>query len=449
MTCLCVDDLRPASFRGVGFWVSQDKESYGRRIVTHEYPMRDKPYNEDLGEKAQKISVTAYLFGDDWISQKEAIVQACRARGPAMLQLPTESPKMVVCNTLSVSRTKDECGFYSLSMEFTVEQPGGAPFLSGVAELQIGAVFDAAVSVLTRLFDRKYEGENALEYVFDNATARLSRFTEDVIASVEGNPSTDPELSTDIIQAAITLYQNAETVVQPDPTSPSALDLVKATTQYGAMYSPMQDTSSTAVVENAMLALETPAAAVVPVVASIIRNMAKTMLVDDVIDTMTYYSSWSVAETKLPPTVGVTQPRTIGPSEHADIENGAVFCGVVRAFALMKLAQAISVKGFRSRQEAMTARANIVELFNMQIAQFDEDEIVNLMLAARDIAVQAVSHAMASLVAVLTINAPLSKPSLYWANRLYGDAYRAEELADRNHVKSPGFMPINFEALAR
>jgi hypothetical protein len=113
MTCICIDDLRPASFRGVEFFVTSDKGEYGRRDVIHEYPMRDDPYIEDMGKKATKFHVSGYLFGDDWVAQKDALVAACTARGPAILQLPTEAPVMVACPSLSVSRSKDECGFYS------------------------------------------------------------------------------------------------------------------------------------------------------------------------------------------------------------------------------------------------------------------------------------------------------------------------------------------------
>jgi hypothetical protein len=50
------------------------------------------------------------------------------------------------------------------------------------------------------------------------------------------------------------------------------------------------------------------------------------------------------------------------------------------------------------------------------------------MLSARDYAVQADHATMATLVPVLTINAPMSKPSLYWASRLYGDATELKSL---------------------
>ena len=47
------EDLRPASFRGVPFLVDESHVVIGRRVVLHEYPLRDKPYAEDLGKNRE------------------------------------------------------------------------------------------------------------------------------------------------------------------------------------------------------------------------------------------------------------------------------------------------------------------------------------------------------------------------------------------------------------
>nr|MDM8590005.1 DNA circularization N-terminal domain-containing protein [Escherichia coli] len=44
------DRLQDASFRGVPFKVEEESTGTGRRVETHEYPNRDKPYTEDLGK---------------------------------------------------------------------------------------------------------------------------------------------------------------------------------------------------------------------------------------------------------------------------------------------------------------------------------------------------------------------------------------------------------------
>lgn len=40
------DRLQDASFRGVPFKVEEESAGTGRRVETHEYPNRDKPYNK-------------------------------------------------------------------------------------------------------------------------------------------------------------------------------------------------------------------------------------------------------------------------------------------------------------------------------------------------------------------------------------------------------------------
>jgi prophage DNA circulation protein len=455
MTCLCIDELRPASFRGAAFFVANDTGEYGRRDIVHEYPMRDDAYIEDMGQKATKFSVQGYLAGDDWIAQKNALVAACTARGPGMLQLPTESPQLVACLTLHVSRSKDECGFYSVKLECVAAKN----FTSGTAlsgavgafESQIGAVFNSAIPALTSFFDANYVSTNVQQYVIDNQMQRVIGFASAAIDLVESSPTVNADLSTDAVQAAISIFQNADDYVQPgtDGSIYLAQQPIVAQT-VGAV---ANDVGVKTVSETGVT-VTSAASAIVPMVAYVVNTLGNSMSADDAVNALTTLSSFSVnevtlAKLKTEVTANLTIPSTVSVSDTSDAANSGAFCGMVRSFALMKLAQAITAKTFLTRGEAIQARANVVELFNDQIAQFEEDEIVNIMLSARDLCVTAISQKMVSIVPILNITAAATKPSLYWASRLYDDANRAEELSDRNGVVNPGFMPRNFEALAR
>lgn len=454
MSCICIDELRPASFRGAAFFVATDKGEYGRRDIIHEYPMRDDPYIEDMGQKATKYSVSGYLAGDDWIAQKNALVAACTARGPALLQLPTESPVMVACLTLSVSRSKDECGFYTCSMEFVVAKNFGVPAAAvGALESLVGAVFNSAVPALTQFFDTNYVANDVLQYVTDNQITRISTFAGDIITAAESSPSTDMDTSTNVVQSAIGIFQNATTYAQPG--SDSALYLAQQPIPAQTIGKVATDTG-VAAVSSSGITVTSGAAAIVPMIAYTINTLGNSLSPDDAIDTLTNFATWSVNEISLDELQAKINASPITPdsalisnSDASDAVNSTVFCGMVRCFALMKLAQAITAKTFATRADAIQSRANVVELFNEQIEMFQEDTIVNILLTARDYAVRSITQKMATLVPVLEINASISKPSLYWAGRLYQDVYRAEELADRNNVVSPAFMPVNFEALAR
>lgn len=453
MSCICIDDLRPASFRGAAFFVATDKGEYGRRDVVHEYPNRDDPYVEDLGQKATRFSVSGYLAGDNWKAQKDALVAACTARGPAILQLPTESPTMVACLTLSVSRSKDECGFYGVQMEFVKSKNFSAPIAVGVLETVIGGIFNAAIPALTTFFDANVTTANVLSYVGANQLNRIATFASDIISAAESAPAVLADLSTDVVQTAISIYQNAEAYAEPG--TDKSVYLAQQPLAAAVIGKVATDTGVTQIGTTGVT-VTSGAAAVVPMVAYAINSLGNSQSPDDAVNTLTALASWSVDEVSLSDLQSQANVFSGGPtanqvskSDKVDATNAAVFCGTVRSFALMKLAQAITAKTFRTRAEAIQARANVVELFDAQIAMFDEDEIVNVMLSARDAAVRSITERMATIVPILTINAPMSKPSLYWAARLYDDAARAEELSDRNDVVNPAFMPSSFEALAR
>lgn len=80
--------LQPASFRGVPFKVEDDEGSFGRRVQVHEYPNRDKPYTEDLGRATRRITINAYLIGDDYPDQRDKLIVAVETAGAATLVHP-------------------------------------------------------------------------------------------------------------------------------------------------------------------------------------------------------------------------------------------------------------------------------------------------------------------------------------------------------------------------
>ena len=83
-----LDNLRPASFRGIAFLVPSDESSFGRRIETHAYPKRDDPYHEDLGQAPDSFTIEAVVSGDDFIARALALEEAIKASGHGQLVHP-------------------------------------------------------------------------------------------------------------------------------------------------------------------------------------------------------------------------------------------------------------------------------------------------------------------------------------------------------------------------
>jgi prophage DNA circulation protein len=435
MSFCITNQLQEASFRGVSFWVRTDKENYGRRIITHEYPMRDEHTNEDLGEKAQTFHVTGYVFGDDAQSQKEAVVSACRRRGPALLQLPAKNAFMAVCNTCSVSRSKDEIGAFELNFEFTAEpMSGGAPTPAPVfAGLISSVATDVLIGALTNVFAATYQPSNVLQYVTTNAQMRVIGFADRVLALMADAPAAvSQDAATEAITAAIGMAQNAAVIAQPSPNA-------------------------------------SPPEAVVNTIAEVISNISNALAPDAAMIVFENLATYAVAEAVGPsgaarygahgllPSVGIsgsfvsigdeTFLPTPAPSELADGANAAAFNGAVRSLALVAFAKAVASTKFASRRDALRVRANLVELFDQQLQRTLDETVIGALLDARDYAVKALTQSITSIIPVVTVSATRSMPSIYWAYRLYKDATRATELADRNRVPTPAYMPQEFEAL--
>lgn len=123
--------LLPASFRGVEFHVEQGGVGGGRRTAVHEYPKRNTPYSEDMGRRAQRWSIQAYLIvspdNPDYVPARDDLMNALDADGPGILVHPTirqGAAVVVMCEHWSITETREKGGFVLFEMDF-VER--GAP----------------------------------------------------------------------------------------------------------------------------------------------------------------------------------------------------------------------------------------------------------------------------------------------------------------------------------
>jgi prophage DNA circulation protein len=71
------ENMRPASFRGAGFFIEATDGDVGRRLAIHEYPLQDLPYGEDLGRKARVFKLTGQVIGPDYMAKRDALLAAC------------------------------------------------------------------------------------------------------------------------------------------------------------------------------------------------------------------------------------------------------------------------------------------------------------------------------------------------------------------------------------
>eukprot|EP01037_Dinobryon_pediforme_P022826 gene22826-24105_t len=126
--------LVPASFRGAQFHVEQGSKSSGRRNVVHEYPKRDDPYTEDMGRRAKKFQIAAYVIGESYTDDRDALIDACEVEGSGTLVHPTMGMLEVICDSYSCQESRQEGGMARFEMNFV--EAGTTPFTAATMGTQ-------------------------------------------------------------------------------------------------------------------------------------------------------------------------------------------------------------------------------------------------------------------------------------------------------------------------
>ncbi|WP_339454037.1 DNA circularization protein [Pseudomonas sp. EA_5y_Pfl2_R50] len=127
------DRLLPASFRGVGFWIDQTKTPVGRKGQLHEYPQRDLPFFEDLGQQAKTHDITAFIIGADCLEQRDKLLKALE-QGSGELVHPWLGRLQVKVGECDMTHTRQDGGLVTFSLKFYPDRP--LPFPTATVSTQ-------------------------------------------------------------------------------------------------------------------------------------------------------------------------------------------------------------------------------------------------------------------------------------------------------------------------
>ena len=112
------DQLHAASFRGIPFEVESTGGTFGRRGPLHEYPLRDKPYKQDMGRAARHLTIDAFVLGDDYLARRDDLIEALETAGSGLLVHPSMGPMTVFAEPAEVVETKEEGGMARIRFSF-------------------------------------------------------------------------------------------------------------------------------------------------------------------------------------------------------------------------------------------------------------------------------------------------------------------------------------------
>jgi prophage DNA circulation protein len=226
--------LRPAFFAGIGFFVKVMKAQGGQRLVLHEIPQANADL-EPLGPLPKKFTVTAYVLGDDWLLQREALLAVLdKSTTTQTLVLPTKGPLQVMVGAYSYQDDEQIGAYGAVDVEFVVNNGATAPaaasdtastLLNAISSLQ-----DQIINAYLTLMGPISEVSAVALYVATMAESAAAAFLELPVALISGVSAlfaatpTDPvATATAVTTAFLDASDNGVELLNPAVTATSAV----------------------------------------------------------------------------------------------------------------------------------------------------------------------------------------------------------------------------------
>ncbi|MSU98472.1 hypothetical protein EB795_31910 [Pseudomonas mandelii] len=397
------DELQPASFRGVPFWVDTDNMPVGRRTQLHEYPQRNKPKVEDLGERTRIIQQNGFVIGDDCFFQRDNLLHALNAPGPGILVHPWFGQMTVTATDCSVSHARLDGGMVVFSLTFVEAgdkgYPAGVPNTARQLEDENESLLDSVI--------RRYKAAMAL----------VNKAKMSIVALQNGLAGVQMAIQREISQITglVGSVASLADMVMNFPDSLSSM--LRA--QFSSMdadferFSTSKREASSKVESAQAIAVLPPASGGVATVAAVqaTRDLVREVLI---VYAVRVVSSMPIV---LPPAalpgVPTVAQQTAAPIQRAEVPTAAEVLAL-RDVLVAVLWEAALVAPFEHFEQLQRVRKLVKE---------------HLTEVAR------------ASVRMVAVTPKQSLPAVVLAYQRFGDATRADEIVTRNGVAHPGFLP--------
>ena len=389
--------LRPASFRGIRFYVESADLSAERRVQTHEFPYQDAPAHEDLGARPDEISLEAYVLGDDYLDILDNLEAALRRVGPGELVHPTSGSIRVVVKRFTLRHDTRDANLARIQIEAQKTRP------TEIRERRTTSRGERQASM--QLASQEVEAIAAQEFEVRLQTGG-PEFTRTPVAATVG------ALGTELTQlglaggASVTPTYLAEVQAMAD----GVLDSIENPTGLA--------TEVQGLIERISGAYESRLAA---------------------------FEAYGVLGT-------VKAPVVRGGSSQAAVgrENAQATETLIQSTALARQALELGDIPWLSREAALEARDRVILAIDRASLVASDQVYLELRKLAATVT-NAVPGPEGEIPSLEPVQLGESVPALVLSQRLYGTSAREQEIVDRNSVRHPGFVPAGrvLEVVAR
>ena len=414
---------RKGSFRGAEFCWKHNDVLVGRKTARHDYPQRDEAYIEDMGKTPREFTLECFVIGKNYTDQRDNLIKALETKGVGTLIHPTMGMMQVALNGgVHMTESNDEGGMCHFSIPFILS-PNNMFFPSlslGTAE-KVNAQADISAGAMTANFSASFSVAGQPQFVADDAHVQFGGFCggmTTLTASFSANEKTPAAMlaianvqkSPALLNDPATLSANVAGIFSGLRTVALApLDLVNDTDT---------DTPIDGVASRYNKTLNLPAT-----------------LFDSYATLFDYGKSTSPISTMSSLSVPLTTPARITQAANRDAHNA-----LVRGLAIVEAARTASTIDFISYDDAFAVLSSLLSAIDTEVLTASDD-VYAVLMDLRAAVVTDINTRGADMSRIIKYTLPRTDPALVIAQRLYGDATRAEEIIARNNIRHPLFVP--------
>lgn len=400
------DRLVPASFDGAAFFVDSMELDQGRRTFVQKFPGTARVEVQDLGEDSREFTVNAYLIGPNYDFDRDVLEAALREGGVKPLTLPWRGTKNVtVDQRFKTTESKSEGGFCRISfhaVEDVPEEPFSRVSRPAQVDTQASVVEVAAKADMTSTFTvaglpSAYQ-VSSLEALTEASDSLRS--ASDRIAGVTGQLN-------DAARAISDFAADAEALM----STPG--DLAE---ELGGVV-----TAALGVAGTALDALE---------LASVPRReLARltTIAVNAALEVLDFAA-------------GIGAPNTGSANGTRESTNLTSITATTQLLTISGVCRLTTTLPFESYSQAQSVRSAIVDAFDT-VTESLGDNVIDAALLLQAYTVQHLDAVAAALPELRTYTTRRMISLAEVAHDIYGDASRVDEIADRNGLGAPLFVP--------
>lgn len=380
-----LDDYRQASFRGIEFYIPGHEVSGGRRNQVTEFPGRDEAFVEDLGRRAKRIAIEAYVIGEDYHVQRNKLILALDKKGPGKLVHPYLGDIQVAITDYSYRDTVQEMGMCRFTITF-VE--------AGVIKFPI-----KTIDSVTKVATAKESSLDALKSRFERLwkIARVPRTVADAaIASIDKGLDTMEDAKSSV--SFISSFQSSITAFRASLLSIafSAQELIENTIDLMRFGTDEDDEDVDVTAESAKLTFED-------------LKPLNSFEPDDVI------------------------------TDQED-EPSVVFTEAYRISAVINQAGLLSLIEFDSATSAEEFRNYVFQRLD-EILEYADDELYIALYDLRTSVAEHIDIKSRTLPRVGQYQSVVTLPAFLISYDIYGTINREQEIIDRNKISHPAYVP--------